>query len=128
MNLREYFENHSGIGVLSTADDKGNVDSAVYARPHIMEDGSMALIMRDRLSHQNLQSNPRAAYLFIQDGEGYKGKRFFLSKIREEQDQEKIQSLSRRFRKNEQELNPEPRFLVYFQIEKELPLIGSRKK
>ena len=128
MNLREYFENHSGIGVLSTADDKGNVDSAVYARPHIMEDGSMALIMRDRLSHQNLQSNPRAAYLFIQDGERYKGKRFFLSKIREEQDQEKIQSLSRRFRKNEQELNPEPRFLVYFQIEKELPLIGSRKK
>jgi len=128
MNLREYFENHSGIGVLSTADDKGNVDSAVYARPHIMEDGSMALIMRDRLSHHNLQSNPRAAYLFIQNGEGYKGRRFFLSKIREEQDQEKIQAMRRRSRKNEHELYLEPRFLVYFQIEKELPLIGPGKK
>ncbi len=128
MNLKEYFENHSGIGVLSTADDKGNVDSAVYARPHIMEDGSMALIMRDRLSHHNLQSNPRAAYLFIQNGEGYKGRRFFLSKIREEQDQEKIQAMRRRSRKNEHELYLEPRFLVYFQIEKELPLIGPGKK
>jgi len=127
MSLREYFENHTGIGVLSTADAMGNVDSAVYARPHIMEDGSMAMIMRDRLSHHNLQSNPRAAYLFIQDGEGYKGKRFFLSKIREEQDQEKIQALSRRFRHSEQGLNPEPRFLVYFRIDKELPLIGPGK-
>ena len=127
MSLKEYFENHRGIGVLSTADAMGNVDSAVYARPHIMEDGSMALIMRDRLSHHNLQSNPRAAYLFIQDGEGYKGKRFFLSKIREEQDQEKIQALSRRFRHSEQGLNPEPRFLVYFRIDKELPLIGPGK-
>jgi len=127
VSLKEYFENHRGIGVLSTADAMGNVDSAVYARPHIMEDGSMALIMRDRLSHHNLQSNPRAAYLFIQDGEGYKGKRFFLSKIREEQDQEKIQALSRRFRHSEQGLNPEPRFLVYFRIDKELPLIGPGK-
>ena len=127
MSLKEYFETHSGIGVLSTADAEGNVDSAVYARPHIMEDDSMALIMRDRLSHHNLQSNPRAAYLFIQDGDGYKGKRFFLSKIREEQDQEKIQSLSRRFRHSEQGLNPEPRFLVYFKIDKELPLIGPGK-
>ncbi len=127
MSLREYFENHTGIGVLSTADAMGNVDSAVYARPPIMEDGSMAMIMRDRLSHHNLQSNPRAAYLFIQDGEGYKGKRFFLSKIREEQDQEKIQALSRRFRHSEQGLNPEPRFLVYFRIDKELPLIGPGK-
>jgi len=127
MSLREYFDNHTGIGVLSTADAMGNVDSAVYARPHIMEDGSMAMIMRDRLSHHNLQSNPRAAYLFIQDGEGYKGKRFFLSKIREEQDQEKIQALSRRFRHSEQGLNPEPRFLVYFRIDKELPLIGPGK-
>jgi hypothetical protein len=39
--------------------------------------------MRDRLSHSNLLSNPHAAYLFIEDGPGYKGKRLYMSMVRE---------------------------------------------
>ncbi len=35
MDLKEYFENNEGFGVLSTADEEGRVDSAVYAKPHI---------------------------------------------------------------------------------------------
>ena len=125
MDLKEYFENTKGTGVLSTADSQGNVDCAIYARPHVMQDGNIALIMRHRLSRQNLQSNPRAAYMFIEQGPGYKGKRLFLTKTGEEQDQEKIQSMSRRSSHADQDLNPEPRSLVYFRIEKELPLVGS---
>ena len=60
MNLKQYFENTKGLGILSTADSSGKVDAAVYARPHFMDDGTLALIMRDRLSHYNLQSNPHA--------------------------------------------------------------------
>jgi hypothetical protein len=127
MDLKTYFESSKGIGVLSTADSEGNVDSALYARPHIMEDGSMALIMRDRLSHANLQSNPRAAYLFLEEGPGYKGKRFFLTKISEEQDEEKIESLRRRCYDPDEKLQQGAVFLVYFRIERELPLIGSRQ-
>ena len=125
MDLKSYFENTKGIGVLSTADSEGNVDSALYARPHIMEDGSLALIMRDRLSRVNLQSNPKAAYLFLEEGSGYKGKRFFLTKIREEQDAEKIESLRRRSYTPDDRMHQEDVFLVYFQIDRELPLIGS---
>jgi len=124
MQLREYFENVKGVGVLSTADAEGHVDSAIYARPHVMDDGSLAVIMRDRLSHHNLQSNPRAAYLFLESGSGYTGKRFFLKKIKEEQDMERINQLRRRCYAEEDKLNQEAVFLVYFEIEKELPLIG----
>jgi hypothetical protein len=63
MSLKKYFEQTQGRGILSTADKDGNVDAAVYSRPHCMTDGTLALIMRDRLSHRYLQTNPHAAYL-----------------------------------------------------------------
>ena len=50
MELQEYFEKVWGLGVLYTADVNGRVNSAVYSMPHIMEDGSLAFIMRDRLT------------------------------------------------------------------------------
>ena len=122
MELKDYFENTKGVGVMATADADGKVDAAIYARPHFMEDGTIAMIMRDRLTHHNLQSNPHAAFLFIEDGPGYKGKRLFLTKVREEQDSELLQSLRRRqYSKN----NEEAKFLVFFKLDKELPLIGA---
>ncbi len=51
MNLNQYFGNTKGLGIMSTADATGKVDAAIYARPHIMEDGTLAFIMRDRLTH-----------------------------------------------------------------------------
>ena len=122
MELKEYFENTEGSGILATADSDGKVDAAIYARPHFMEDGTIALIMRDRLTHLNLQSNPHACYMFIEKGPGYKGKRFFLTKAREEQDSELLQSLQRRQYIAERD---ESKFLVIFNIDQELPLVGS---
>jgi len=127
MSLQEYFESTKGLGVLATSDSEGNVDVAVYARPHVMEDGSLAMIMRDRLSHKNLQSNPKAAYLFKEEGAGYKGKRFFLKKIKEEQDSERIKELRRRTYPDDDTIHAESKFLVFFSVEKELPLIGPGK-
>jgi hypothetical protein len=124
MELNEYFENTKGVGVLSTADSDGNVDSAIYSRPHIMEDGTLAFIMRNRLSYKNILSNPHAAYMFIEDGQGYKGKRLYLTRIREEQDADLIASLSRRQYRSELEKGAE-RFLVIFNLEKERPLVGD---
>lgn len=124
MEFKEYFENTEGSGILATADSDGKVDAAIYARPHIMDDGTMALIMRDRLTHLNLQSNPHACYMFIEKGPGYKGKRFFLTKVREEQDSELLQSLRRRQYLDEKD---EAKFLVFFNIAKELPLVGGGK-
>ena len=123
MELKEYFENAEGKGILATADSDGKVDTAIYARPHFMDDGTIAMIMRDRLTHHNLESNSHACYMFIEKGPGYKGKRLFLTKVREEQNSELLQSLRRR---QYIDSNDESRFLVFFQIDKELPLVGAR--
>jgi hypothetical protein len=122
MELKDYFESTKGVGVMATADADGKVDAAIYARPHFMEDGTIAMIMRDRLTHHNLQSNPHAAFLFIEEGPGYKGKRLFLTKVREEEDSELLHSLRRRKYPNDKE---EARFLVFFKLDKELPLVGA---
>jgi hypothetical protein len=125
MSLRDYFEQTKGLGVLATADSQGKVDAAVYARPHVLEDGSLAFIMTDRLTHHNLQSNPRAAYLFKEDGAGYKGKRLYLTKIREEENSELLNTLRRRVYTSEKEGTAESKFLVFFKLDQELPLVGT---
>ena len=125
MQLQEYFENVSGVGVMSTADSGGKVDAAIYARPHVMADGTLAFIMRDRLTHHTLQENQYASYLFIEAERGYKGIRLFLRKVREDQDLELIGKLTRRSLTAEEDEAKGPKFLVYFKIEKALNLIGS---
>jgi hypothetical protein len=127
MNLAEYFANRRGLGVLSTADGQGRVDAAIYARPHILEDGSLAMIMRERLSHKNLQENPYAAYLFMENTAGYQGVRLFLKKIREDQDQELISRLTRCSLTAEEDQAKGPKFMVYFKVEKVLKLIGGEE-
>jgi hypothetical protein len=124
MDLHTYFDNTKGHGVLATSDDQGRVNMAIFSRPHVFDDQTIAFIMPHRLTHSNLQSKPHAAYLFMEDGPGYKGKRLYLTKIREEQDTELLRSLRRRTYPPGQE-KPGPRFLVFFQVDKILPLIGA---
>jgi len=124
MGLRDYFEKTEGLGVLATADDHGKVNLAIYARPHVMEDGSLVFIMTDRLTHKNVQSNPYATYLFKENGSGYRGKRIYLTKIREEENSPLINSLSRRPFPSETD-SKGSKFLVYFKLQKERPLIGG---
>ena len=125
MTLNEYFKSVSGKGVLATADAAGKVDAAIYSKPHILEDGSLAFIMRDHLTHRNIGSNPYATYLFIEDGRGYRGIRIFLKKVREDTDPDLIAQMTRRHLTPEQDAAKGPKFLVYFTLEKLLPLIGA---
>ena len=125
MDLEPYFEQTTGHGVLATADASGRVNLAIFARPHVMEDHSVAFIMPHRLTHNNLLSNPQAAYLFLEAGPGYKGKRLYLTKIREEQDTDLLYSLRRRTYPAEKEKQEGPRFLVFFQVDQVLPAVGA---
>jgi hypothetical protein len=124
MDMKEYFENARGIGILATADSKGKVDLAVFAKPHIMDENTLAFIMPDRLTHHNLQSNSSAAYLFLESGKDYSGKRFFLDKIKEEKDTELLYSIRRKNYGDDRE----GRYLVFFDVKKVLPLVGSEKE
>jgi len=128
MKLSEYFEKTEGRGVIATADSKGIVGTAVYGRPHFINEKTVVFIMADRLMHKNLQSNPYAAYLFMEGKEKYVGKRLYLTKIKEEKDKSLIDKIRRR------ESCPvynvyktQIKYLVYFHIDKVLPLIGDKK-
>lgn len=127
MKLSEYFENAAGRGVIATADSTGHLTAAIYAKPHFFEDGSIAFIMADRLTHQNLQSNPHAVYLFMESGEGYSGKRLYITKTKEEKNSPLIDQIRRRERcPADEEYLKRDRYLVYFVIDKALPLIGDK--
>ena len=127
MRLEDYFENTSGVGVLSTADEKGKVNAAIYGRPHFMDENTVAFIASDRLTHANLKKNPSAIYLFKEDG-SYKGYRLYLAKTYEEKDSPLIQQLRRKkYKGMGRKYDMESKFLICFHIEKVLPLIGDGK-
>jgi hypothetical protein len=83
--------------------------------------------MADRLMHKNLQSNPHASYLFVEAGGGYKGKRLYLTKVKEEANSEMIEEIRRRESCPVDEgYKKGLRYLVMFKVTKVLPLIGSK--
>lgn len=125
MSLKDYFQTTEGTGILATADSDGNVDLAIYASCHMVDDETLVLVMADKLSHANLQSNPKAAYMFIERTKGYQGKRLYLQKIREENDPELVQSIRRRKRYDQAGEAISGSSAVYFKIVKTRPLVGD---
>ena len=109
---------------MATADDKGNVDAALYARPHCLDETTVIFVMNERLTYKNLTSNPKAAYLFLEKGPGYRGKRLYLTKTKEETDVELIESMRRRKTDKYQESDLK-KYLVYFSVDKIRPLVGE---
>ena len=128
MELKQYFENTTGLGILATADADGNVDIAIYSRPHVADDGTVMLIMGDRLSHSNLQSNPKAAFLFREDVPGYRGMRLYLEKISEEKNSPLIDQLRSKKHGKEDEGGLKDRFLVHFKVTGMRPMTGDAGK
>jgi hypothetical protein len=120
MSLKEFFENAKGSGILATADSSGNVDVALYAKPFVIDEKTIAFIMLNKLSYNNLQSNPKAAYMFLQ--ENYQGKRLYLKKVKEEKDQSKINEMLRH-KYDDPEVLAKEKALVYFEVEKEAPIL-----
>lgn len=123
MDLAQYFDKAKGVGVLGTADPQGKVDLAIYARPHIIDEHTVAFLMRDRRSHANVAGNPYAAYLFIEQAEGYRGLRLYLTRTAEEDDPKKVEAMRRRSRRDEGEAEQKV-FLVHFRVDEVRPLVG----
>ena len=124
MTLCEYFENTDGTGILATANSTGNVDIAVYAKPHCIDESTVVFIMNEHLSYKNIISNPKAAYLFLEKGPGYKGKRLYLTKTKKTEDAELIASMRRRTSGKCPTDEPK-KHLVYFKIDKVRALTGE---
>ena len=127
--MKDYFENTKGVGVLATADADGKVNAAIYARPHFLDNNdhdTVSFIMNERLSYANILANPHAVYLFVEEGGEYVGKRLSLTKIGQDDDQEKIQPLRRRNLPDEC-YEGKTQHLVHFRIDGVRPLIGTEQ-
>ena len=123
MILSDYFDQNRGRGIMATAHATGNVTAALYGRPHFTDETTAVFIMADRLNHQNLQTNPWAVYLFMEEGEGYAGKRLYLKKIREEESETLIRDISSKY--GYPHHGRYGRYVVFFNVEKVLPLVGD---
>ncbi|NTU59636.1 MAG: pyridoxamine 5'-phosphate oxidase family protein [Deltaproteobacteria bacterium] len=73
---KSYFSQLEGQGYLCTADTKGVVNAAPFARPRVQPDGTWAFGLTDRRTGRNLAENPHALYLY--DAGGYRGCRATL--------------------------------------------------
>ena len=125
-DLRTYFETTHGTGVLATAHADGRANAALYARPRVMEDGTVALIMRDRRSHAFLETNPHAAYLFREDppsagGGAHAGVRLALTRVAEEENTARLDAM----RDHGRGAADARRFLVFFRVNEVRPLVGD---
>ena len=125
MKLKDYFEKTKGISILSTSDMNGKVTTAIYSIPRVLDDNRIAFIMRERLTYHNLQTNPHAAFMFIEENAGYQGIRLFLKKTGEDNDTELIAKMTRRSLSPEEDKQKGPKHLVIFNVEMILPLIGA---
>ncbi len=123
MSLKDYFSNVEGIGTLATADPEGKVNVALYARPHVIDEEKVAFIMNDRLSHANVAANPYAAYMFVEQGEGYHGKRLTLKMVGESTDEAAINEIRRR--ETTHTVSDATKFLVTFEVVEVRPLVGT---
>ncbi len=97
MKLTEHLQ-PGGMGVMATAGVDGAVNTAVYALPHVTDDGTAAWGMTEGRTYRNIRGNPNASYLYIFPGGGYQGVRLTLRRkeIRESGSiLEKIRALTR---------------------------------
>ena len=92
MNLAELFT-HPGLGVMSTSSPQGTVNSAVYARPHVIDETTLVWGTTDKRTYQNLTRNPHAAFLFKTSGPGFSGVRLTLELIRTEEEGELLAAI-----------------------------------
>ena len=84
MNLNELFQ-QQGLGVLGTASKDGAVNTAVYARPHVIDEQTLVWGMTEGRSYRNITENPQAAFLFKASGPGFSGVRLALALVKTEE-------------------------------------------
>jgi hypothetical protein len=123
MKLAELFP-HGGKGVIATADGDGSVNTALYARPHIIDDETLAWGMTDSRSYANLSGNPKASYLYLAPGPGYSGWRLTLELKEIRQDGELLEEIKENTaRLVSPTVGASIKYLGYFRVVEVRPLV-----
>ena len=84
MKLTDLFQ-QQGLGVMATASKDGAVNTAVYARPHVIDEQTMVWGMTEGRTYRNIAENSQASFLFKTSGPGFSGVRLALELVKTEE-------------------------------------------
>jgi hypothetical protein len=79
--LMEYFNKQPRIGTLSTAGKNGQVNTACFGSPRMIDEKTVVMSVRNARTFANLQENPNAVFMIIEPGKTspeWKGVRVYL--------------------------------------------------
>ncbi len=79
--LMEYFNKQPRLATLSTADTKGNVDSAYFGSPRMVDEKTIVMGTGTNRTYANLRENPNAVFLIMEPGKTvseWKGVRIYV--------------------------------------------------
>jgi hypothetical protein len=79
--LTEYFNKQPRIGTLSTASKDGQVDTACFGSPRMIDEKTVVMSVRNARTFANLQENPNAVFMIMEPGKTspeWKGVRVYL--------------------------------------------------
>ncbi|AFM23608.1 pyridoxamine 5'-phosphate oxidase family protein [Desulfomonile tiedjei] len=80
--LMEYFNKQPRMATLSTADSKGNVDSAYFGSPRMIDEKTIVMGSGTNRTLANLRENPKAVFLIMEPGKTiaeWKGVRIYVT-------------------------------------------------
>ena len=80
----EMFNKMGRIGALSTANNKGEVNVAVFGSPQMIDEDTVVMGIGKNRSLQNLQENPKAIFIVLEPGKTmmeWKGARVYLEAV-----------------------------------------------
>ena len=79
--LMDYFNRTDRIGTLSTANKDGEVDTAVFGSPRMIDSKTVVMGLGQNRTLENLQQNPYAVFMILEPGKTiaeWKGIRVYL--------------------------------------------------
>ena len=123
MTLSEYLS-PGGTGVIATADKDGTINTAIYAAPHIVDDGTVAWGMSEGRTYRNLRENPNAAYIQQAPGERAAGVRMTLKLRSIEESGDMLDAIRARARRVSGAAAAEMvRYIGFFEVVETRPLM-----
>jgi hypothetical protein len=82
--LMELFNRWPRIGTLSTANQMGDVNVAVFGSPRMVDENTVVMGIGENRSFRNLQRNPKAVFIVMEPGQtvmDWKGARVYLEAL-----------------------------------------------
>jgi hypothetical protein len=80
-SVMKMFNKQTRIGALATSNKNGDVNTAVFGSPRMIDENTVIMAIGENRSLQYLQENPKASFIVVEPGDApteWKGARIYL--------------------------------------------------